>query len=474
MDLFPSITPLTPPHSEEEWLDWLRLLRSRRVGVSTFFRLMTEHGSAAAALDALPAIATAAGVSDYAPVGRDSAADELRRGRLAGARLIAWGSDAYPPALADIPDPPPLLWALGRPAMMAQATVAMVGARNASSLGLRMARSMADGLGREGIVTVSGLARGIDTEVHKATLATGTIAVMAGGVDVVYPPENAVLAREIEEHGLILSEQPIGLKPQARHFPRRNRLIAGLSRGVLVVEAAAKSGSLITARDALDQGREVWAVPGHPFDARAAGCNMLIRDGATLVRGPRDIAEALAALPAQSVAAAVPADEDARRTTDPVVAGATAVDRNARAQTEQSNTEEAPRSASNGSGADERATADPDRSEQAISPAATGKATSEDTAPRPDASLGAQQADRKAKHARTAAEIPQNRPAPRSLSETAALHQQILDRLGPSPTSEDQLIRDLGQSTSRVTAEIVTLELDGRILRQPGGLLSRV
>lgn len=162
--------------------------------------------------------------------------------------------------------------------------------------GTRMARGLADELGKAGFAVVSGLARGVDTAAHGAALRTGTIAVMAGGVDVVYPAENAVLAQEILECGLRISEQPMGLQPQARHFPRRNRLISGLARAVIVVEAAAKSGSLITARDALDQGRDVMAVPGHPFDGRAAGCNMLIRDGATLVRGARDVIETLGAL----------------------------------------------------------------------------------------------------------------------------------------------------------------------------------
>jgi len=168
-----------------------------------------------------------------------------------------------------------------------------VGARNASSLGLRMARRLAEGLGAAGQVVVSGLARGIDAAAHEAALATGTVAVMAGGVDVIYPEENADLAAQIAAKGCLVAEHPPGLQPQTRHFPLRNRIISGLSRAVVVVEAAARSGSLITARDAADQGREVLAVPGHPFDARAAGCNMLLRDGATLVRHVGDVTEAL-------------------------------------------------------------------------------------------------------------------------------------------------------------------------------------
>jgi len=171
--------------------------------------------------------------------------------------------------------------------------VALVGARNASSLGTRMARALARELGEAGYVVASGLARGVDAAAHLAAVESGTIAVLAGGVDVIYPAENAGLAADIARRGLLLSEQPMGMAPQARHFPHRNRIISGLARAVVVVEAAARSGSLITARDALDQGREVLAVPGHPFDARAAGCNMLIRDGALLVRGGKDVIAAL-------------------------------------------------------------------------------------------------------------------------------------------------------------------------------------
>lgn len=194
----------------------------------------------------------------------------------------------------DLSDAPPVLWARGRADLLTTPALALVGARNASSSGGRMARQIARDLGAAGFTTVSGLARGIDRAVHEATLESGTIAVVAGGIDIIYPSENAELTAQIAEQGVILSEQPPGLQPQARHFPKRNRIISGLSQAVIVVEAAAKSGSLITARNALDQGREVLAVPGHPFDARAAGCNLLIRDGATLIRGADDVIAALA------------------------------------------------------------------------------------------------------------------------------------------------------------------------------------
>ena len=278
-------------------LDWLRLYRSRRVGPVTFIRLVREHGSVAAALDILPSIAAAAGVSDYQVVSREIAEKEFIAGQTLGAELLFLGTDDYPPRLATIQDPPPILWALGDPAVALRPSVAFVGARNSSSLGRRMASKLSLDLSNEGYVVVSGLARGIDAEAHKSALKGGTIAVLAGGVDNIYPKENNGLAQEILENGLRVSEMPIGQQPQARHFPRRNRIISGLSQAVLVIEGASKSGSLITAKNALDQGREVMAVPGNPLDGRAAGCNMLIRDGATLIRSAADVIEAFATSP---------------------------------------------------------------------------------------------------------------------------------------------------------------------------------
>lgn len=284
---------------------WVQLIRSRRVGPTTFHRLLAEHGSAAAALSALPQIAAEAGIEGYHICPEGVARAELAAGRACGARLVLFGTAEYPNAMADLPDAPPILWAKGNLTLLSRPMVALVGARNASSLGLRMARRLAEELGQTGHVVVSGLARGIDAAAHAAALESGTIAVLAGGVDVAYPDENAGLMKDIAEKGLLLSEQPPGLQPQARHFPLRNRIISGLSRAVVVVEAAAKSGSLITARNALDQGREVLAVPGHPMDARAAGCNHLIRDGAQLVRGAEDV---LAALRPMAAPAAKPAE----------------------------------------------------------------------------------------------------------------------------------------------------------------------
>lgn len=367
------------PKSEEDRLDQLRLIRSRRVGAVTWHRLMGEHGSARQALAALPAIARAAGVSDYevCPVGVVRA--EMRSGKSAGASLVVHGEPDYPAALMDLADAPPVLWIQGDARLLARPMVAVVGARSASSLGVRMARRLAEGVGQAGLVVVSGLARGIDSEAHMAAMATGTVAVQAGGVDVIYPEENAALAEEIRLKGCRISEQPMGLQPQARHFPARNRIVAGLAKAVVVVEAAARSGSLITAKMALDLGREVMAVPGHPFDARATGSNQLIRDGAVLVRGASDVLDALGL--------------------------------------------DAPRD--------------------------TGEVVETPVLPGPPA------------------------PPKRPLASVAALHGLILDRLGPSPLAEDQLIRDLALPSSAVAPEIVTLELEGRILRSSGGLLSR-
>lgn len=368
---FSSTHPKNPPTTEDERLLWLRLLRSRRVGPATFHRLMGEYGSAQAALSVLPEIAAEAGVDDYSVCPENVIEAEIKAARKAKARLICYGDPDYPKPLYDLSDAPPLLWARGDIGLLHRDAIALVGARNASSLGCRMARSLSLELGQKAQVIVSGLARGIDAAAHEAALKTGTIAVFGGGVDRIYPAENKALAENILKQGLILSEQPMGLQPQARHFPARNRIISGLSRAVVVVEAAAKSGSLITARNALDQGRDVLAVPGHPFDARAAGCNILIRDGATLVRNAEDIIEELA----------IP---------EPV---------------------------------------------------------------QPDLPLADAGQD--------------------SLNDSAKLHDKILNRLGPVPLAEDQLIFDLKSKAKSLAPTLSTLELHGKILRRAGGLLSR-
>lgn len=281
------------PNSDDDVLDWLRLIRSRRVGPTTFLRLLRQFGSVKGALDALPDIAADAGVRNYEVTSRQAVLAEWRAATALGAEPLFLGSPEYPESLYDLPDMPPVLWALGQTELLYRPTIALVGARNASAVGKRMATALARDLGELGYVVVSGLARGIDAAAHEASLASGTIAVQAGGVDVVYPKENADLTLRIGEQGLRLSEMPPGTTPKSRHFPSRNRIIAGLAKAIVVVEGAAKSGSMITARNALDVGRDVMAVPGSPLDARAQGCNMLIRDGALLVRDAADVHAAL-------------------------------------------------------------------------------------------------------------------------------------------------------------------------------------
>ena len=294
-----STPPPLPPTSEDDRFHRLRLLRSRRVGISTYKRLLIEHGTAQNALAALPELARAAGVLKYEICPEGVVHAELKNGRIAGAILVDIATPEYPKQLRDLTDAPPFLWAIGNISLLQRPAISMVGARNASSLGTRMAKSLATELGQLGYVIVSGLARGVDAAAHLAAMDTGTIAVQAGGVDVMYPAKNTELSMNIASKGLRISEMPMGLQPMARHFPKRNRIISGLAQATVIVEAAAKSGNLITARDALDQGRDVLAVPGHPFDARAAGGNMLIRDGAVLVRNAQDVVEALAPLAPQ-------------------------------------------------------------------------------------------------------------------------------------------------------------------------------
>lgn len=280
------------PLSPAEKTDWLRLIRSANVGPITFWRLMESFGTASAALDALPRLARRGGGTARVP-SRAEAERELAAYDRLGARLVAAVEPDYPAPLRAIEDAPPLIGMLGAPHLLKRPCVALVGARNASANGRKLARQIAAELAGAGMTVVSGMARGIDTAAHEGALAGGTVAVLAGGLDVIYPRENAGLYRGIVEQGAVVAELPPGTEPQASHFPRRNRLISGLSLGVVVVEAAARSGSLITARRALDQGREVFAVPGSPLDPRARGPNSLIRQGAVLTEGAGDVLEAL-------------------------------------------------------------------------------------------------------------------------------------------------------------------------------------
>jgi DNA processing protein len=296
----------------EERLDWLRLCRTESVGPISFFAMLRRFGSARAALDALPRLARRSerAKTVTAPT-RAATETELNALHRIGARLVCWGEPAYPSALSAIEDAPPILSVLGRVELLDQPMIAVVGARNASANGRRLARELAAGLGQGGLVVVSGLARGIDAAAHLGGIETGTAAVVAGGVDIVYPEENRGLYDALRRQGAIVAELPLGSEPQARHFPRRNRIISGMALGVLVVEAAARSGSLITARYALEQGREVFAVPGSPLDPRCRGANDLLRRGATLTETAEDVLSQLG--PLVRAAPPPPADALSRR-----------------------------------------------------------------------------------------------------------------------------------------------------------------
>jgi DNA processing protein len=280
--------------SDAERAARVRLIRAGSIGPATFWALLERFGTAERAVGALPALARKSPKARpvvLPPV--EQIEREVAATAALGGKIIAWGEEEYPGALAALDSPPPLLTAIGDTKILQRDIIAIVGARNASALGQRFAREIAHDLGAAGLVVASGLARGIDTAAHKGSLQSGTIAVMAGGVDVVYPPENQALHKDIAGRGVIVSELPLGLQPTAQHFPRRNRIISGLSRGVVVVEATLNSGSLITARLAGEQGRDVFAVPGSPLDPRAKGTNGLLRQGAILTESAEDVLSAL-------------------------------------------------------------------------------------------------------------------------------------------------------------------------------------
>ncbi|MEE1611573.1 DNA-processing protein DprA [Microvirga sp. CF3016] len=280
--------------TDEQRLDWLRLIRSENVGPRTFRALINQYGGAAAALEALPDLARRGGRLMLKVCSRAEAEKEMAAAARLGGRFIAMGEPDYPKTLQAIDTAPPLIGLRGSAEVLAKPAVALVGSRNASASGLTFAERLARQLGEAGYMVVSGLARGIDTKAHKAALETGTVAVLAGGHDRVYPAQNAPLVEAIvEQGGAVISEMPMDWEPRGRDFPRRNRIVSGLAYGVVVVEAARRSGSLITARFALEQGREVFAVPGSPLDPRAEGTNDLIRDGATLCAGVEDVTSVL-------------------------------------------------------------------------------------------------------------------------------------------------------------------------------------
>jgi DNA processing protein len=273
---------------------WLRLIRTPHIGGVTFWELLTHFGSAEAALEALPDLAKHGGRISVRTIPSPAAIDaELERAAGAGLTLTAIGEPAYPSLLARAEVPPPLLYFKGEPGVWRRPPLAVVGSRHASAAGLKFAGEVSAVLGQRGFLIVSGLARGIDAAAHRAALPFGTCAVLPGGLDTIYPPEHTGLTAEIVQNGLIISECPPGFTARSQDFPRRNRIISGCSLGVVIVEAAERSGSLITARLAAEQNREVFAVPGHPYEPRAAGTNQLIRDGAIITTGPADIEDAL-------------------------------------------------------------------------------------------------------------------------------------------------------------------------------------
>ena len=394
---------LSPTHNEDERIDRLRLIRSSRIGPVTFYRLMLHYKKASSVFDHLPDIARKAGIRDYVPCSRAAAQKEWETGQKLGARPLFINENGYPSALANVRDAPPFIWLKGDIQILDKPAIALVGSRNASSLGSRMARILTRDLADAGFITVSGFARGIDTAVHTASLDSGTVAVFAGGISVVYPKENADLARKIDQCGVIISEQPVSMYPQGAHFPRRNRIISGLAQAVIVVEASTRSGSLLTAQFALDQGRDVFAVPGSPLDARAAGCNNLICQGATLIRSAQDVLKAVH----KPTVATSPADHPVARS-----------------------------------------------DAQGVTDKECGK-----TRKNPDT----ERADNA--RAQSSSQVCEQ-------SGEQDVKQAILSLLGPVPITENQLIRDLKIKTEKVSSALLMLEMERKIKRHPGGLVS--
>lgn len=291
-DLFQSTVPLSVQTlSDEQRTDWLRLIRSPKIGPITFRDLINQFGSASSALSALEG--RAFNGKPFKISSRDAALRELEMAEKFNSSIVALGEKAYPQWLQSIDSAPPLLYIKGHEELGRRPSVGIVGSRNASGAGLKFAGQLAQELGEQGFVVVSGLARGIDAAAHSASLPYGTVAVLGGGLDHIYPQQNEEIYHRIASEGLLISERPLGVYAKAKDFPRRNRLISGISHGTIVVEAAMRSGSLTTARFASEQGREVFAVPGHPLDPRATGTNKLIQNGATLITSVKDVIDAL-------------------------------------------------------------------------------------------------------------------------------------------------------------------------------------
>lgn len=409
--------------TDEQLFFWLRLMRSENIGPRTFRQLINRYGSAQAALEALPdLVARSAHGRKIRIADPEEVWVELEKSKALGVRFIVASDPDYPPLLQQIDSAPPIIALRGSAAILSRPCVAIVGARNASAAGLTFAGRLAQGLARENYVVVSGLARGIDYAAHRATLESGTIAVLAGGHARPYPAEHAPLIEKIvSSGGAVLSEAPLEWEPRGRDFPRRNRIVSGLSSGVVVVEAARRSGSLITARFAAEQGREVFAVPGSPMDTRAEGTNDLLRQGATLCVGPEDVTRALT--------------QGAGSRRDDLFGEGEAVEVDEPLWDEIdlfSFQERAPASSS------------------LAAPARHSELASHDAAV-----------------AEKAADV-------RAADLAADAHAQILSLLGPTPVTVDELVRAAGLPARDVQAVLVELDLAGRVARHGLNLVSRV
>lgn len=407
--------------SDEQRLDWLQLIRSENIGPRTFRGLINRFGGARAALEALPDLVSRhAGQRQVRIARREDCEREYDAARRLGARFVVMGDGDYPAALRAIDAPPPVLCALGDLSVLSRPMAAIVGSRNASAAGLAFTDRLARELAEAGFVIASGLARGVDQRAHRAALQTGTVAVLAGGLERIYPPEHVGLAEEICAGGAIVSEMPLTWEPRGRDFPRRNRIVSGLALATIVVEAARRSGSLITARFANEQGREVFAVPGSPLDPRAEGCNDLLRSGAALCTRAADVIDALA----------------------PIVAGATAPRANL-------------------------------RDDEAAFPAAERLWDETDLFGDPATPMteAAHEFDDEGAGGGAGAS-PAFTPAPAAVPPSGNASAILTQLLGPSPVSVDDLVRASGLPVPHVQAALLDLELEGRIVRHGAGLVA--
>lgn len=503
--------PHTSPLTRAARVACLRLIRSEGVGPATFHDLIAHTGSPEAALAALPELARRGGRARAIRICTAAQAEaELEAAERIGASLLFSLEPAYPVALAAVDAPPPLIYVKGDAALLARAAVAIVGSRQCSAAGHKLAGRFARALGEAGLVIASGLARGIDAAAHEAALATGTIAVVAGGIDNIYPPEHADLHRRIAGSGCIVSEMPPGFTPRAQDFPRRNRIISGLSRGVLVIEAARRSGTLVTARLAGEQGREVFAVPGNPLDPRAEGTNRLLKSGATLVTEADDIIEALRPSLGQGdtrygisdgAGGAWPGDGTEPETgsrsadrapfadgspcagraldTDFLSTDADSLDCTDRPSPTDSTPLAIDPARADGVRHTEHASLARSRSPtQDYAEGAHGAPTADAGAPETtqahDSVRGAPDgasATSAAPHG-ASTNAPSNTALPASV--TDAERARVLDALGPAPADVDSVARATGLAIQSVHVALLELNLGGHILRYPGGLVARV